>query len=68
MKTLDEARAYAKQEKSRDTCEIWEAILAAHDALVAIGSPGSRNAMFPSPGPTWSELVRLNPAASQTTI
>ena len=40
MKTLDEARAYAKQEKSRDTCEIWEAILAAHDALVAIGSPG----------------------------
>ncbi len=40
MKTLDEARAYAKQEKSRDTKEIWEAILAAHQALVDLGSPG----------------------------
>lgn len=40
MRTLDEARAYVKQEKSRDTLEIWEAILAAHDALVALGSPG----------------------------
>lgn len=40
MRTLEESRAYAKQEKSRDTLEIWEAILAAHDALVALGSPG----------------------------
>ena len=40
MKTLEEARAYAKQEKSVETQEIWEAILAIHKALVLMGSAG----------------------------
>lgn len=40
MKTLEEARAYAKQERSVETQEIWEAILAIHKALVLMGSAG----------------------------
>ena len=37
MRSLDEARAYQKQEKSADTYELWAAILATHDALVELG-------------------------------
>lgn len=40
MKNIEEARAYQNQEKSRDNFELWEAILACHDALVAAGGPG----------------------------
>ena len=40
MRSLDEARAYQKQEKSVDTYELWAAILATHDALVEMGGPG----------------------------
>ena len=40
MKNLEEARAYQKQEKSNDTSELWSAILATHEALVALGGPG----------------------------
>lgn len=40
MRSLDEARAYQKQEKSADTYELWAAILATHDALVELGGPG----------------------------
>lgn len=40
MRSLDEARAYQKQEKSVDNYELWAAILAAHDALVELGGPG----------------------------
>ena len=40
MRTLEEARAYQKQEKSADTAELWEAILAAHDAIIAAGGSG----------------------------
>lgn len=40
MRSLDEARAYRKQEMSADTYELWAAVLATHDALVAMGSPG----------------------------
>lgn len=40
MKTLEEARAYAKQERSVETQEIWEAILSIHKALVLMGSAG----------------------------
>lgn len=40
MRSLEEARAYQKQEKSVDTYELWVAILATHDALVEMGGPG----------------------------
>ena len=40
MRNIEEARAYQAQEKSRDNFELWEAILAAHEALVALGGPG----------------------------
>ena len=40
MRNIEEARAYQAQEKSRDNSELWEAVLAAHEALVALGSPG----------------------------
>ena len=41
MRSLEEARAYQKQEKSVDTYELWAAILATHDALVEMGGPGA---------------------------
>lgn len=40
MRNLDEARAYQKQERSRDGADLWAAILAAHEAIVAIGGAG----------------------------
>ena len=40
MRSLDEARAYQKQEKSADTYELWAAVLAIHEALVEAGGPG----------------------------
>lgn len=57
MRSLDEARAYQKQEKSVDTYELWAAILATHDALVEMGGPGSRASCEPGAGephPRWT--------------
>lgn len=45
MRSLDEARAYQKQEKSVDTYELWAAILATHDALVEMAALASRSFM-----------------------
>ena len=40
MRSIDEARAYQKQERSRDNSELWEAVMAAHEAIIALGGPG----------------------------
>lgn len=40
MKNLEEVRAYQKQEKSTETSELWSAILATHEALLALGGTG----------------------------
>ena len=40
MRNLEEARAYNKQEKSTETSELWSAILATHEALLALGGTG----------------------------
>ena len=40
MRNLEETRAYNKQEKSTETSELWSAILATHEALLALGGTG----------------------------
>ena len=40
MRNLEEARVYNKQEKSTETSELWSAILATHEALLALGGTG----------------------------
>ena len=40
MRNFEEARAYNKQEKSTETSELWSAILATHEALLALGGTG----------------------------
>lgn len=66
MRSLDEARAYQKQEKSVDTYELWAAILATHDALVEMGGPGLPELHVNRRGRTSSAPDRLRAETTPT--